>query len=274
MPVIKLLSSDFNGTLVYPHTMQETVRYAFPDEPDRYEEIKTVFKAQTEGKLPMAEAFRSAGRLSKGIALGSAIEYTIREMEPVQGFDRFTDRLQREGIRLLINTTGYSVTLCAFRHHYRLQEIDCRCNRLLFAGVDGRILDEDELDSLVESYVRETPPPEPNLYTKIKASGQVALGIEDERHKARNALEYARSMGILPSETAHMGDTMGDSGGIMGVAEAGGLGIAFNYNSALEAFLHDRGADFISAGRIVFVDEKGPGANLEHVLPYLTGLSR
>ena len=271
MPVVKLLSSDFNGTLVYPHTMQETVRYAFPGEPDRYDEIRALFQAQTEGKLPMTEAFRSAGRLSRGIALGSAIDYAIREMEPVRGFARFTNRLRQTGVRLLINTTGYSVTLSAFRRHYRLQEIDCRCNRLLFAGSDGRILDEDELDGLVESYLKGSPPPEPGLHTDIKATGQVVLGIEDERRKARIALEYARSMGIPPSQTAHMGDTMGDSGGILGVAEAGGLGIAFNYNHVLEAYLHDNGPDLISAGRIVFIDKKGPGANLEHVLPYLTG---
>jgi hypothetical protein len=62
---------------------------------------------------------------------------------------------------------------------------------------------------------------------------------------------------------------MGDSLGILGVARAGGLGIAFNYNRALEEFLRGEGRSELDAGRILLVDAKSPRANLQSVLPLL-----
>jgi phosphoserine phosphatase len=112
------------------------------------------------------------------------------------------------------------------------------------------------------------------LYRDIQATGDVVLGIEDEEHKARVALDLALELGIPPQEVAHMGDTMGDSGGILGVARAGGLGVAFNYNRALEAFLWENGHDLLASGRVALVDPKGPGADLRHVIPLLDGAMR
>ena len=58
MPPVRLLSSDLNGTLVRPHTMQEMILFAFPGEPERYERARTAFGSQTEGRLSMEETFQ------------------------------------------------------------------------------------------------------------------------------------------------------------------------------------------------------------------------
>ena len=67
-----------------------------------------------------------------------------------------------------------------------------------------------------------------------------------------------------------MGDIRGDSGGILGVAQAGGVGIAFNYNEALEDFLKERGSSALE--RIHFVDKKGLRSNLTKIIPILEDL--
>jgi hypothetical protein len=47
------------------------------------------------------------------------------------------------------------------------------------------------------------------------------------------------------------------------------MGIAFNYNRALETFLMEKGEEELRTGRIVLVDPKGGEANLEHVVGLL-----
>ena len=74
---------------------------------------------------------------------------------------------------------------------------------------------------------------------------------------------------LRPNEIAHMGDTMGDSGGIVGIAEVGGIGVAFNYNDALKQFLEITMTTKSISGRIYVVDPKGDSSNLTRVLPIL-----
>ena len=62
---------------------------------------------------------------------------------------------------------------------------------------------------------------------------------------------------------------MGDSAGIAGIAAFGGLGIAFNYNEALKAYLEKRLAENRIDGRILLIDPKGEDCDLRHLLPHL-----
>ncbi len=268
MSLIKLLSSDLNGTLVQPHTMQEMIRAGFPHDPPRYEKARKAFALQTEGRLSMAETFRIAGEQTRGLPLRSAIEYSTR-MPFVAGYASLMGFIERRGIHLAIISTGYTVTLHVIRYATATVPFHARCNRLVFAHRGGQLVEEAELESLVRQYIQRPGASSEGLYDSIRATGEVVLGITDEGDKARLALEVARSLGVAPTQVAHMGDTMGDSGGILGVARAGGLGIAFNYNQALEAFLLREGRREIDTGHIVLLEPKGPDSNLGKVIPLL-----
>lgn len=271
MANVSFLSSDFNGTLVHSHTMQEMIRWGFPHEPKRLEEAARAFSLQTEGHLSMAETFRIAGELSRGLSLRSAIDYSLSGMRFVQGYDSLMGFLRRRAVHLAIVSTGYTVSMYCLRYATRTVSFGFACNRMLFAPAgNGEPLSEQRLEQLVRKYVLEPQVRDDPVYDRILATGQVELGIEDEAQKATLALKMAAELGIGPAAVAHMGDTMGDSMGILGVARAGGMGIAFNYNAALEEFLRREGAREMSLGRIVLVDPKGPKADLEHVIPLLS----
>ncbi|MEK6869650.1 MAG: hypothetical protein AABX74_05440 [Nanoarchaeota archaeon] len=62
---------------------------------------------------------------------------------------------------------------------------------------------------------------------------------------------------------------MGDSGGILGVAKLGGLGIAFNYNQELENFLKEKIENEDIKGKIVFIDKKSKNSDLINIIPYI-----
>ena len=62
---------------------------------------------------------------------------------------------------------------------------------------------------------------------------------------------------------------MGDCRAIYDIAQKGGLGIAFNYNEALERFLKNKLKIETIAGQILFVDRKSDSSNLMHVVPHL-----
>jgi hypothetical protein len=198
-----------------------------------------------------------------------AIDYALDHMAFLEGYAAFVQFRSEREIQLAIISTGYSVTLYAIRHGTQTPPFHVHCNRLLFADSDDRVLQETELENLVRHYIVDKVARQNPIYDQVLATGQVILGIRDEADKADLALEIARTQGLLEKHVAHMGDTMGDSGGILGVARAGGLGIAFNYNSALEAFLRSNGAAEIKVGRIVLLDAKGSSADLSHVLPLL-----
>jgi phosphoserine phosphatase len=266
---IRLLSSDLNGTLVKPHTMQEMITLAFPREPLRHEKAKRAFSLQTQGLLSMEKTFQIAGEATAGLTLRAAIEYTTKRMAFVNGYAPFMDYLQNRGIHLAVISTGYSVTIYAIRHSAKAPSFDAFCNRLLFSEPSGKVIGEEDMETLVKAYLQDLERRRSEEYDRIRSNGEVILGIRNEEHKARLALDLANSLGIAPSQVAHMGDTMGDSGGILGIAKTGGLGIAFNYNQALEAFLLREGKREIEAGNIVLVDPKGPHSRLTRVLPFL-----
>ena len=109
MTRIKLVSSDLNGTLVHQHTMSDVIRLYLGNEEFRQADI--VFKRQTSGTATMEETFFTAGPLTRGLTLRQAIEYTRTYIGYVKGFDEFINYLHNAGIPLIINSTGYSVTI-------------------------------------------------------------------------------------------------------------------------------------------------------------------
>lgn len=270
MAAVGFLSSDLNGTLVHSHTMQEMIKWAFPHEPRRWEEASRAFAKQTEGSLSMAEAFAVAGANSRGLPLRAAIMYSMTGVRYLEGYDSFMGFLKRRGLPLAIISTGYTVTLYTIRYATKSVPFNFVCNRLIFApGESGEPLEEERLEQLVRDFVLRPELRDARLYDEIQATGEVVLAIGDEAQKAELALRLASEMGIPPQAVVHMGDTMGDSMGILGVARAGGLGIAFNYNRALEFFLRKEGAREMALGRIRLVDPKGSCAHLNHVIPFL-----
>jgi len=272
MSRIRLVSSDLNGTLVHQHTMKDMIRVYFPNEPERYEKANRAFKRQTEGLLSMKEVFAIAGPLTKGITLRQAITYTIAEMKYVYGFETFIDTLANANIFFLINSTGYTITIDVIRAVYGSDKIyDAICNNLIF-GWDGRSerhISDSELTLLIHEYIGDPEKRKDDTYDRIMATGEIELGIIDEDAKAEMIFARAKKLGINPDQVAHIGDTMGDSMGIYRVAKEGGLGIAFNYNDALEEFLKQKLENEYIPGRILFIDKKGEDSNLERVLSYL-----
>ncbi|NQU16946.1 MAG: hypothetical protein HQ564_02675 [Candidatus Saganbacteria bacterium] len=266
---IKLISTDLNGTLVRQHTMSDMIlKYVGRKQ---FERANTVFKQQTSGTATMQAAFANAAPLTAGITLREAIEYTQKHMTCIDGFSDFFSFFQEHDISSVINSTGYSVTIYAIQAN--MAKIDGIIgNRLIFSYKNDdstEELTEEELKQLVFAYFSERYAVCDNSYDRIIAAGKVELGICDEDAKATLLTQYAAEHfpGILPNEMLHMGDTMGDSGGIYGIAKAGGLGVAFNFNKALEDYLREKiMAEPDIKDRIFFIDPKGPDSNLMNVL--------
>lgn len=265
----KLVSSDLNGTLIQQHSMSDMIRRYCDAE--KFKIAAEVFRRQTAGTASMEEAFAIAGPLTQGLTLRQALEYAQTEMRYIAGFKGFLESLQKAGISFVINSTGYSVTIHAIRARYGLHAIQGFIGNTLEFGLDAKptaALREDELEQKVYAFMAVLGGSANPEYDRIQATGKVHLGITDEAAKARLLFDYAKTHlpEYTPAEMVHMGDTMGDSGGILGIAQAGGIGIAFNYNEALQQFLENEIAqDPALKERIHFVDRKGPDANLARV---------
>ena len=267
---VKIVSSDLNGTLVHQHTMSDMIKVYLGEE--KFKKADVVFKKQTSGTATMEEAFENAGPLTRGLTLRQALEYTEYEMNYVNGFSHFIDLLQARNIPFIINSTGYDVTIFAIRALVGKNKIHGSIgNTLEFAeeGSIGAVVKLEELEEMVDDFFTKdrTKP----IYDSIKATGRVHLGILNEGAKAKLLLEYVqRNFPSVQSEgLMHMGDTIGDVGGIVGVAQAGGIGIAFNYNQALKDRLDDE-LQKDPEKKIYFVDKKGLNSDLRNVFAFLS----
>lgn len=264
---VRLFSSDLNGTLVHQHTMMDMIRLGFPDEPRKFTRAKAAFDQQTSGRLSIRDAFDIAGPLTKGLSLRTAIEYAGRQMRFIDGFDSFLQALQHRNIRLVINSTGYTVTGYAIRCMFGADVIfDLICNRLVFGwkGDPGRVIDESTLEKMVQDYFLGDKIN--TVFDEILAVGKVELKVSDENKKARLIFDLADRLKIPRRQVAHMGDTMGDCRAIIGVAESGGVGIAFNYNQALEDYITNTLTRRQVSGKIILVEPRNMNANLAAVL--------
>lgn len=272
---IKLVSSDLNGTLVHQHTMSDMIRLYLGE--DKFQQANVIFKRQTSGTASMEEAFETAGPLTKGLTLRQAIDYAQQEMKYLTGFEEFLDTLRQKSIPFVINSTGYSVTIHTMRAQWGADKIHDFIGNFLEFGMGGdqqAALREDELEKKVQAYVKDNVKErsQRNEYDQIAATGKIALGITNEEAKAALLFDYARKNfpSIQPEEMLHMGDTMGDSGGILGVAKLGGKGIAFNYNQPLRDFIEKKTAnDQTLRDRIYFVEPKSESSDVRRIIPYL-----
>ncbi len=265
MGKINLVSSDLNGTLVHQHTMSDMIRIYLGQ--GRFEMADEVFKKQSEGTATMEDAFSTAGPLTKGLTLRQAIEYTKEHMRYMGGFNEFLAYLNNNEIPLVINSTGYSVTIYAIRERVGRGKIHGQIGNFLKFGMDGNAdnaLSESELEQKVIDFFSVPYAANDESYDRIKATGEIELGIIDEGAKARLIIEYAKRHfpEINPRNIVHMGDTMGDSKGIQEIASLGGFGIAFNYNRALMQFLE-------GVNNVYFIDEKSENSDLRRVIPIL-----
>jgi hypothetical protein len=268
--MIRLVSSDLNGTLVHQHTMMDMIRVGFPDEPERYIRAKEAFTKQTSGNLSIEEAFGIAGPLTKGLRLRTAIDYALTEMRFLDGFEDFIKILYQNRILFVINSTCYSITNEVIKAVYGPQYFyDVICNRLLFGYDSSTIIQEKKISELVARYIGGEK--ENRIYDEISAVGTVELGIQDENDKAQLLFNIAGRQGFDRASLAHIGDTMGDSGGIYEVARHGGIGIAFNYNDALKSYLEKKLSAEPVSGKIFMISPKSELADIRSVLPILLG---
>ncbi|MBI2573131.1 hypothetical protein HYV86_04690 [Candidatus Woesearchaeota archaeon] len=268
-----IVSSDLNGTLVHQHTMSDMIRIYLGAE--KFAKAEPVFKRQTSGLATMEEAFGNAGPLTRGLTLRQAIEYTRTNMKYVDGFHEFVGELAQGEIPLIVNSTGYSVSIHAIRAQVGLDKIHGQIgNNLVFGmyGLDSIEINDQDLEGEIRKYFSDPSYATWPIYDCIQATGEVRLGIANEDAKAELLAAYVAQHfpGVQPRQLVHIGDTMGDSGGIVGVARMGGTGIAFNYNAPLETYLRERIAtEPHLANRIHFVDPKGPNSDLRNVLPII-----
>ncbi len=267
---IQLVSSDLNGTLVHQHTMMDMIRLGFPDEPGRFEKAAAAFSAQTAGRMRMKEAFGIAGPLTKGLSLRSAIEYARRRMAFLEGFEAFLSALKQKDILFVINSTGYSVTTEVIRAVYGRDAVPhVICNRLIF-GKDGdpsQAINEKTTAALIADYIDGAS--DRPVYDQMLAVGDVQLGIADESEKARLLFDLAADLNIPRQNLAHIGDTMGDSRGIVETAENGGIGIAFNYNDPLKQYLETVIEEKKRPGDIFLLSPKSRASDLRDLLDIL-----
>lgn len=268
---IKLISSDLNGTLVHQHTMSDMIRIYKSEE--NFKKADDIFKKQTDGTATMENAFKVACPLNKGITLRQVILYTQNRMKYLKGFKDFLEFLYNKKIPLVINSTGYSVTFYCVQKRFGAEKIHGfigNCMQFGYYENAGKKISEKELRKKVEQFFSENNS-ESKEYDKIKATGKIKLGLKNEEAKTSLILKYAKKhfKNISISEIAHIGDSMGDSMGIFGIAKLGGLGIAFNYNEALGAFLKKKIKNEAIKGRIIFIDKKTEEADLRHIIPYL-----
>jgi phosphoserine phosphatase len=267
MERIQLVSSDLNGTLVHQHTMMDMIRAGFPHEPERFEKAKDAFSRQTAGLLSMEKAFQIAGPLTKGLPLRIAIEYALSEMLFLNGFEAFIRTLHKQNIFFVINSTGYGITTEVIKAVYGPQYFyDVICNRLIFEH-HGKIVEEEALFEWVKAYVRGDR--SNRIYDDILAAGIVELGIRNENEKARLLFEMTDRLNIPRTAVVHIGDTMGDSGGICGVARNGGIGIAFNYNEALRICIEGVLKTEKIPGNIFLISPKSESSDIRDILRYL-----
>lgn len=272
MPKIKLVSSDLNGTLVHQHTMSDMIRLYVGEK--QYRQANDVFTQQTNGNASMELAFSTAGPLTRGLSLRQAIEYTKTHMSYMDGFATFVGTLAENSIPLVINSTGYSVTAYSIEERIGGGRIHGHIGNFLKFAMNANpheTLNEDELRRKVHEYFVNPESTNDNVYDIMQATGLIELGIMNEGDKARLIREYATRHfdGVSPGEIAHIGDTMGDSCGIVGIAQAGGIGIAFNYNDALKKFLENAVRNIKIPGEIYLIEPKSKYSNLEGILPIL-----
>tara|TARA_Y100000034_G_C6895741_1_gene412906 strand:- start:973 stop:1830 length:858 start_codon:yes stop_codon:yes gene_type:complete len=271
-----LFSSDWNGTLSGKaggsvsevrslHTMSHMIALYVGEE--QFQEASKIFKKQTAGEATMQEAFGKAEKLSKGITLRQAINYALDEMTYMQGFNEFVDELHEKQMPFVINSTGYSVTMHVIKAQLGDKLHGFIGNYLIF-GQGSKELDDSQLEGLVFDYVLDSVARKDGKYDSIATIGRVDLELETEDAKAEKIQSYAKKhFNLGPRMIIHMGDTFGDSGGIYGVAKAGGFGVAFNFNSELENFLKLKiREDSELKYNIFFIDPRGPEADLKNVL--------
>ncbi len=288
------------------HTMSHMIAVHAGE--DAFKQAKAVFDRQTSGELgerAMEIAFGNAALHYKGMTLRRAIEYAIEiDSQPVDsttrikyvaGFWDFLAALSEEDRKFLINSTGYDVTVNAVQEQAKLRLrsknpiLDFSIgNHLLFDERGSEeappkpglvvlpyrelISRKNEMETLVRDYFERPDGSEDHIFDMIVASGNIHLGLPKEDAKATAFLAYVQEFhpDVKVAELAHIGDTMGDVGGILGVARAGGKGIAFNYNKPLEGALCVAMAKEPALGsRIYFVDPKGTNSNFMNVLPVL-----
>jgi phosphoserine phosphatase len=271
MEKIQLISSDLNGTLVHQHTMMDMIRVGFPHEPQRFEAAKDAFLKQTDGRLSMEKAFQIAGPLTKGLPLRAAIEYALSKMRFLTGFEVFIRTLHQQNIFFVINSTGYGITMEVIKAVYGPQYFyDVICNRLVFEN-HGKTVEEAELSGWVKNYVQGDR--RNSIYDDILAAGTVEFGIRNENEKARLLFEMADRLNIPRTAVVHIGDTMGDSGGICEVARNGGMGIAFNYNEALRTYIEEVLRNERISGKLLMISPKSESSDIRDILRYLTKAS-
>ncbi len=260
------LFSDLNGTLTRYDTMPDLAQRASAE---RYASAHAIFLDQTSGLISPEESIRQVARLTEGLTLKDAIDYSSR-LKYVDGFDELISALHGSGTALVLNSTGYSVTFYAMRHslnaaHRRRGDEVLHGwigNSLLFA--DGsELLGEEMLEDLVGRYLSGKGGAQGDL-ARYTATGEVDIRIAREADKFTHLERYKEEHfpDMAWQCVSAMGDSYTDNAMLLGVAQRGGRGIAFNFNPMLERRLRSASG---SQDRIFFIEKKAEYSNLAQV---------
>ena len=227
----KLISFDVNGVLTPDLTMAKLSGLR-----GNYKIAEKILKLQTSGKKSLKEAFKELGNLTKGISLRQAIKYSLG-MPLTKGVERLIRVLSNKEIIMVLNTTGYSITMHILNKRLEISnKIPFKlvaCNNLIFSK-DNELVKDPYLKNLITLYFKN---PNSKIYDDIRSNGIVEFGINDESEKSIFIKKWSKLLKINLKNVVHVGDSMGDCHALKFIAENNGLGIAFNPNKALLEFI-------------------------------------
>jgi len=217
---VKLVAFDVNGALTPKNTIVDLASFT-----ENKEKVKELITSQTLGRLSIVDAFKEVGNLLKGITLYDFYEYS-NIFCLTKGIMSMAKSLKKEGIYLVIITTGFDVVMDILNSRASNLFDYIVSNSPVFLDTDGRRLTYNEVKLIIEKKNIER-------MKEIKFSGDIILNIDDPSRKTQNLRNILKRRGLSFVDCAVVGDSMGDSDMIKLCSDSGGLGIAFNPNSAL-----------------------------------------
>ena len=219
---IKMMFFDVNGVLTPENTIYEVCRPL-----KTYNEIKEVITIQTLGKMSVKKSFERVGEMIAGLTLKQIVDYA-NSVKLTSGIKEAGEEIKSKGIKCVIITTGFRPIMEIINKRTGCQFNPIICNDLYFEK-DGKELTKKEVDYAIVNN---------KDLDKIKTLPKVKIVISEPEKKTEYIIKTIEKHGLNLSDCAAVGDSIGDSDMIRLTSSKGGLGIAFNPNTALIEYAH------------------------------------